>query len=228
MFRVKICGITNVEDARMAVDAGADAIGLNFYAKSRRYVEPQLAAEIAHSISQNTTVVGLFVNSSVDEINAIRDRVPIDVVQLHGDESPELLRELDSNRILRALRFGTEGIRPLVDYLKRCEQLNCLPGAVLIDAYAEGAYGGTGQKLDWQRLARERRDLPDLPLILAGGLSPDNVAEAIRVVGPHGVDVSSGVETESNSQQNTRKNAAKVHAFVAAASGLQGASESNG
>jgi phosphoribosylanthranilate isomerase len=218
MFRIKICGITTAEDARLARDAGADAIGLNFYAKSRRYVDPSLAQTIAREVSGDVTIVGLFVNSSAEEIATVSSAVSLDVIQLHGDEPPELLVELGSARILRAFRYGSAGMRPIAEYLERCGKLGCMPKGLLIDAHAAGKYGGTGKRVDWQRLAGKRMALPDVPLILAGGLRPENVAEAIHIVQPDGVDVSSGVELQEAVGESPRKSASQVRAFVAAAS----------
>ena len=217
MFRIKICGITTIHDGQFAATAGADAIGLNFYAKSRRYVDPQKASEIASNVPQGTAIVGLFVNSSAAAISEVNEAVPLSVIQLHGDEPPELLAELRWAPVLRAFRFGPEGIKPIAEYLDRCDQLDVMPQAVLIDAYDAGKFGGTGKQADWQRLADERSSLPDVPLILAGGLTPDNVAEAIRIVQPHGVDVSSGVEGATVEDESPRKDSDLVSRFVAAA-----------
>ena len=214
MFQTKICGITTIDDGRLAVGAGADAIGLNFYDKSRRYVDPESAAEIARDVAGDVTVVGLFVNSSTDAIREVNEVVPLDVIQLHGDEPPELLAELMDKTILRAFRYGPEGMRPIAEYLEQCDRLDCLPLAVLIDAHSAGEYGGTGKQADWPRLADERAALGEKRLILAGGLTPDNVAEAIRIVRPHGVDVSSGVEMQATQGEQPRKDAALVRKFV--------------
>ena len=218
MFRIKICGITTPDDARLAQEAGADAIGLNFYEKSRRYVDPQVAKAIVSELSQGTTSVGLFVNCSAEVIREVNEIVPLDVIQLHGDEPPQLLRELAGLTILRAFRFGPEGMKPIAEYLDACNTLACMPQGVLIDAYAQGAYGGTGKQADWQRLSAERSELPALPLILAGGLTAENVADAIQVVRPAGVDVSSGVEMPTESVKRTAKDATLVTRFVAEAS----------
>ena len=217
MFQVKICGITNAEDARLASAAGADAIGLNFYAKSRRYVDPRSAQQIAAAAGDAVKIVGLFVNSSADEIKAIRDVVPLDIIQLHGDETPELLAEIEEAAVLRAFRYGDNGVKPIAEYLDRCGELDCVPDAVLIDAHVAGQFGGTGQRVDWQRLAEQRGEIIDRPWILAGGLTPDNVAEAIQLLQPHGVDVSSGVELASLPDSPPRKDATRVRAFVATA-----------
>jgi phosphoribosylanthranilate isomerase len=219
MFQIKICGITSAADAQLAKQAGADAIGLNFYSQSRRYIDPQTASSIAIAISPDIAKIGLFVNASVEQIREVQEIVPLDMIQLHGDEPPEFLSQLAGTPILRAFRFGPDGILPIAEYLEQCDRLSCMPQAILIDAYAKGQFGGTGIQVDWQRLAEQRAKLPvDLPCILAGGLTAANVAEAIQVVQPHGVDVSSGVEQAADGDAPPRKDASQVQAFVSAAS----------
>jgi phosphoribosylanthranilate isomerase len=212
MFQTKICGITNVDDARTVVQAGADALGLNFYARSKRHISPELAHDIIAAISAGIVKVGLFVNSPPADVCRLFDELGLELIQLHGDEPPEFLPQLGHRPVMRAFRVGSEGLRPVVEYLNRCRELKVLPTLTLLDSLAEGAFGGTGKTLDW-RLAQQYVTQPDLPpLVLAGGLTPDNVAEAIRTVRPAAVDVASGVESRPG-----RKDPAMVEAFVRAA-----------
>jgi phosphoribosylanthranilate isomerase len=241
MFQIKICGITTPEDALLATEAGADAIGLNFYKKSPRFVTPDRAAQIVealreHHSAEQVRVFGVFVNASLDEILwTIRDAELYGVeqgfgIQLHGDEPPELLRDLAGQGlgrtgellqvaghvpevpVIRAFRWRGGDLAAEHAYLRRCEELGAPPQAVLIDGYAAGAYGGTGHTFDWALLANERDKLLGLPVIVAGGLNPQNVAEAIALSRADAVDVTSGVEASPG-----RKDAAKVYAFGAAA-----------
>ncbi len=213
MFRIKICGITSEADARAAADAGADAVGLNFFRKSRRFLEPVAARQIAAVVPAEVVRVGVFVNSTADEIVKTVDAVGLDYVQLHGDEPPMLLAKLSSGvKIVRAFRCGSDGLSPLARYLDECRTLGRVPDAALIDADAGADYGGSGQPADWTRIAQDRAQLGDVPLILAGGLTPENVAAAIAAVRPDGVDVASGVEIQPG-----QKDATLVRRFVAAA-----------
>lgn len=198
MFRIKICGITNLNDARFAAKAGADAIGLNFFKKSRRFVEAVTARTIAASLPANVTKVGVFVNHSADEITEIVQYVGLDYIQLHGDEVPQLLAQLPKHvGIVRAHRCTQVGLAPLADFLRECRSNGRAPDALLIDADAGAEFGGTGELADWALVARERAMIADLPLILAGGLKPTNVSTAIAAVRPDAVDVASGVERQA-------------------------------
>jgi phosphoribosylanthranilate isomerase len=213
VFRIKICGMTSIDDARAAVDAGADAIGLNFYQRSRRYILPEQAEQIAAAVPGEVTTVGVFVNATAEEINQIVDRVGLNCAQLHGDEPPTLSAQLPAQvLIVRAYRCGEEGLTPLAHHLTTCRARGRAPDAVLVDADARSDYGGTGRAADWSLVAKEREALGDVPLILAGGLTPENVGEAIAVVRPDGVDVASGVESGPG-----RKDAVLVARFIAAA-----------
>jgi phosphoribosylanthranilate isomerase len=211
MFRVKICGITNVDDARVAADAGADAIGLNFYRASPRFCRIAQAIAIGQAIPRSVSKVGVFVNAPPAEILATFDTVGLDAVQLHGDEPPELLRDLRGLPVIRAFRVGRE-LAPVGSYLQACRRLACVPRMVLIDTLKPGQYGGTGATLDWQSLQENRQVFQGAPLALAGGLKPSNVAEAIASVRPWAVDTASGVESSPG-----RKSAALVREFVEAA-----------
>lgn len=212
MFRIKICGITTVEDAQLTADAGADAIGLNFYAKSPRAIGLEQAQAIARVLPSTVVKVGLFVNASVEQIVHSFEAVPLDLIQLHGDEPPELLAALAGRPILRAFRLTEAGLSPVAAYLAACRQLGCTPHAVLLDAYRPGHYGGTGETADWSAAASYVAEATPPPLVLAGGLTSENVAEAIRRVRPTAVDTASGVEAKPG-----RKDPARLRAFIQAA-----------
>lgn len=209
MFRIKICGLTNTDDARLATEAGADAIGLNFYALSKRAVTPELAAEIADSMPEGVVRVGVFVNATHDEIDSICDRVQLDAIQLHGDERPEFLAAITRLPVVRAFRLGEDGPEHIHTYLSECEELECSPRLVLIDSHLAGQYGGTGATGDWNVVADLAATLAERAIVLAGGLTPENVAEAIDTVLPAAVDTASGVEREPG-----RKDPLRVRAFV--------------
>ncbi|MCA9231193.1 MAG: phosphoribosylanthranilate isomerase [Planctomycetales bacterium] len=212
MFRIKICGITSVEDARAAVDAGADALGLNFYEKSPRYVATEQARAIVAALDDLPLCVGVFVNSSREEIERIRREAGLRGVQLHGDEPAEFLVGLGACPIIRARRMDERGAKALAEDVVACQAAGRLPDAILVDAAAPGHYGGTGKTIAWSELFDSERWLAGRPLILAGGLNPHNVAEAIRVVRPNGVDVASGVESSPGV-----KDPEKMRLFVSAA-----------
>ena len=212
MFRIKICGITSPEDAAAVAAAGADAIGLNFYAKSPRYVEPAQARTIVDALPAGVVKVGLFVNAPAQEVCRTFDLLGLDLVQLHGDEAPEYLAALGGRSVMRAFRLGVGGLAEIGQYLRRCETVGCPLSLVLIDAYRPGQYGGTGEVADWSALAEYPASITHPPLVLAGGLTPQNVAEAIRTVRPAAVDTASGVESGPG-----RKDPVRVAAFVRAA-----------
>lgn len=198
VVRSKICGITRVEDALLAAEAGADAIGLVFYDKSPRAVDVRQARTILAALPPFVTSVGLFVNASRCFIGEVLDAVPLDLLQFHGDETPEQC-EGHGRPWFKALR-----VRPGDDLRAEAARFSGAR-AILLDAYVPGVPGGTGERFDWKLIPA---DLPR-PLILAGGLTPDNVAEAIASVRPYGVDVSGGVEASRGI-----KDAAKVTAFI--------------
>jgi phosphoribosylanthranilate isomerase len=213
MFRIKICGITNIDDARLAVEAGADAVGLNFFNKSPRHIDPHTARQIAAALPAGVTKVGVFVNHEANEMAELVERVGLDAVQLHGDQPPAFLAQLPRNvSIVRAVHCRRDGLAPLASYLDECRRLGALPDAVLVDADAGSSFGGSGQLADWTLIMRDRATLADLPLILAGGLTPQNVGHAIAAVQPDAVDVASGVEAAPG-----RKAATLVADFIAAA-----------
>lgn len=211
MFRVKICGISSVADAEAAVAAGADALGLNFYQGSPRYCPVETAEQIAAALPAGICKVGVFVNAPTDEVVAIARQVGLDLVQLHGDELPEQLREVRCCAVMRALRVSNDWSN-VSQYLAACHRLNAMPRMLLVDAVRPGQFGGTGQVADWPAIVANRARFSGLPLVLAGGLKPGNVAEAIAAVRPWGVDTASGVEDSPG-----KKSAALMKQFVSAA-----------
>ncbi len=209
MFQVKICGVTNLEDARCCAEAGADAIGLNFYPPSPRCVKVDVARRITLELPTTVRKVGVFVNASRDDVLRTCDLVGLDTIQLHGDETPPMMAELAGRQLLKAFRCHNDDLRPLTEFLQRCEDLGCRPCGVLIDAYRPHAFGGTGQTANWSLVRRLSELLPDIPIVLAGGLSPENVAAAIEATRSAAVDTASGVESEPG-----RKDAQRVREFV--------------
>ncbi len=207
MFQIKICGITSVADARAARQLGVDAIGLNFYRGSSRYVTPA-AAEVI--VPDAPPAIGVFVNATAAEINTLAQGLGLQGVQLHGDEPPELLGDIDpSLPIVRARGMGPAGPTEIATDLDRCRRVGREPAALLIDAAVAGHYGGTGRTVNWSALADYRQWLGNVPLVLAGGLTPANVAEAIQTVQPAGVDTASGVERAPG-----KKDADQMERFV--------------
>jgi phosphoribosylanthranilate isomerase len=202
MFKIKICGVRRVEDLPHIAAAGADAVGLNFYVQSKRYLAPDEAAAVAEAVPGGVARVGVFVNASTPEMLAAAQEYGLDYLQLHGDEPPAQLAELRAWPVIKAFRFGDDGWTPIERYVAECKRHSALPVAVLIDAPGTGgSYGGTGTPAHWQELADWRSHI-DLPLILAGGLTPDNVAGAIAVVHPSAVDTASGVESADGYKDN--------------------------
>ncbi len=213
MFRIKICGVTNSSDARAAIEAGADAIGFNFYCSSKRFVELENARQIAEIVPSTVATVGVFVNHSVRDIQEAVENLRPDYIQLHGDEPPQFLAELPAPvKLIRAYRCGSDGLAPLASYLDECRSLGRMPDAVLLDSDAAVAFGGTGLIADWSLIAGQRSLLGRIPIVLAGGLNPANVASAIAAVRPDAVDVASGVE-----QQPGSKDRALVKQFIVSA-----------
>jgi len=204
---VKICGITTPEDAALAVDAGADALGFVFWPMSPRRVDLARAAAIARGLPPLVLRVGVFVNAPRDEMARVADAVGLDVLQLHGDEPPEALVALP-RRAIKAVRVG-RGFASV----QATRYLGCTAG-LLVDTRLTGdssqAPGGTGVPFDWSLVTDLAAKVPFL--VLAGGLTPQNVAEAVKVVRPQAVDVASGVETMPG-----KKDPGRVRAFVAAA-----------
>ena len=200
MTKIKICGIKTVTDAIAAMDAGADLIGFNFYPKSPRYVEVGMCRNIMSVVRQDgrVTCVGVFVNATVGEIRATMETLGLSLAQLHGDESPALLNALDGR--------GFKAFRGIPENLNGFERQSA--PAFLVDASVKGVYGGSGVTADWTGAAELAKKYP---LLLAGGLTPENVADAVRQVNPWGVDVASGVESAPG-----EKDSRKMKAFVKA------------
>jgi phosphoribosylanthranilate isomerase len=199
--RIKICGLTRPEDAAAAARLGADAIGLVFYPPSPRHVSIEQARAVVAALPPFVSVVALFVNPSVAEVDAVLQALPIDVLQFHGEETPEFCRHFN-RPYLKAVR-----VKPGVDLIEWAKQYHDARG-LLADAFVEGVHGGTGATFDWALLPAGL----GIPLILSGGLNPANVAEAVRQVKPAAVDVSSGVEAAKGI-----KDAAKMADFIAGA-----------
>jgi phosphoribosylanthranilate isomerase len=195
-FQVKVCGLTDPKNAAEVEAAGVDAVGLNFYPKSKRYVEPEVAKEIVEALSSKVVKIGLFVNAPSEQVKRLNSELGLDFVQLHGDETPAYIAGLGSEiKIIRAYRVGEKGLDPIIADLARCAELKCLPIAVLLDAFSQGEYGGTGTTSDWDAAAEFSRGDQFPPLVLAGGLTPENVADAIATVLPDAVDTAGGVES---------------------------------
>jgi len=197
MVLVKICGVTTVDDAVLAVRAGAGAIGLNFYPRSPRHVGIETAGSICTALPAHVWRVGVFVDTARQEVNAIAERLGLDTLQFHGDEPPEYCRDW-AQRTIKALRVRD------ADTLRRSRDYAV--DFILADAYVEGLAGGTGQSVPREWLA----GVDPAHLILAGGLTPDNVAAVVRQVRPMGVDVASGVESMAG-----RKDPERLRRFIA-------------
>ncbi|MCA0452708.1 MAG: phosphoribosylanthranilate isomerase [Chloroflexi bacterium] len=216
MVKVKICGITRFEDALAAAEAGADLLGFNFYKKSPRYISPEDAATICDSLRQQVgsacpILVGVFVNEVVGVISAITRKAGLNCAQLHGDESEAMLKELYG--------IGFKAIRPMnmaqalddVSYFKPQFPTDDRWPSLLLDAYHPNLYGGTGEQASTEVALAVKAQVPRL--MLAGGLTPENVASRVQAIQPWGVDTASGVEVEG---QAGVKDAAKVRAFIEA------------
>jgi phosphoribosylanthranilate isomerase len=204
--RVKICGITRIEDAQFAVDAGVDAIGLVFYEKSPRFVTNTQAAEISQHISAFVSRVALFKDAEKQMINTVLQEVEIDLIQFHGSESADFCEQF-GRPYIKALGMKTaesSADNLGADYLVASAEKYHSAKALLLDAHAPGEAGGTGETFDWTSIATINR-----PVVLAGGLTADNVKQAIEIVRPYAVDVSSGVESSPGI-----KDKEKVTAFM--------------
>jgi phosphoribosylanthranilate isomerase len=207
-MKIKICGITNREDALHAVECGADALGFNFYEKSPRYIAPGSANDIVQRLPRHVTTVGVFVNSSIDEVHDIFIRAFLDVVQLHGDETPAFVSSLGGElKVIKAIHLSAPfDVNSILQY--RVDDIDDEVPGFLLDTPSTN-YGGSGKKLDWELATKFKEVVPDF--YLAGGLTPDNVADAIRTVRPMAVDVCSGVEAYKG-----KKDPKKVAAFIKA------------
>ena len=205
MVKVKICGITNLTDALLSVSYGADALGFIFYEKSPRFITVKVAEEIISVLPPFVQTVGVFVNETADDVNRIADTCKLDCVQLSGEESAEFCKKI-TRRVIKAFRIKDErSLLPMPTYKV---------GGYLLDAFVENLHGGTGETCDWT-LVRRAEEYG--PIILAGGLTPDNVAEAILQTEPYGVDVCSGVE-----ESKGKKDPEKIKAFIRAARNIRG------
>lgn len=205
--RVKICGVRTLEEAEAATSAGADALGFNFWPKSPRYIPPDEAARIVAGLPALINSIGVFVNEELGRVREIVSQVGLDSIQLHGEETPRYCLEFNNTKVIKAFRIG-EGF----DF----DTIRDYPvSAILLDAKIEGQYGGTGRRFSWYLAIEAKRHAP---IILAGGITIDNVAEAITFVRPFAIDVCSGVESEPG-----RKDLNKIREFmkeVARANGL--------
>lgn len=190
--KVKICGITNHEDAAAAMELGADLLGFNFYAKSPRYVKADRATAIINRLPAFVDVAGVFVNHSLEEVREIASQCQLDWVQLHGDENPEFCRWLayDSFKTMKAIRVKDEGDLKDVD--------SYFTDAILLDAYDPSKYGGTGITFDWNIIGHIGRRI-----FLAGGVNPENAVGAVEL-GVYGIDVCSGVELEPGKKDHEK------------------------
>lgn len=196
--RVKICGITRIQDGLIASQLGADAIGLVFYPPSPRYVSVEQAADIVRAMPPFVSSVGLFVNPTEQEVFAVTKCMHLDLLQFHGDETPEFCSQFGLP-YLKAVR-----VKPGIDLVQYALRFKSAKG-LLLDAFVEGTHGGTGQGFDWSLIPN---NLP-LPVVLSGGLHPDNVEDGIRQVRPWAVDISSGVEASKGI-----KDVVKMTAFM--------------
>lgn len=197
-MEIKICGITSLNDAITACACGADALGFIFYEKSPRYISPETAKGIIQRLPNDAVFVGVFVNHDITSVINIYESCKLDLIQLHGDESPEYCLTLMKYALIKALAPRSEAdIKCIKDFPVK---------AIMIDSRETGLYGGTGKKSDWQLAARVK---DEFPLILSGGLNAENMREAIKTVGPHAVDVNSGVEIAPG-----RKDSKKVKTVI--------------
>ena len=217
-MEIKICGITNIEDASFVATYGADAIGFIFYQKSPRYVAPETVKKIIEEIPQGITKVGDFVNHNVAEVKQTIDFCGLDLVQLHGDESPAYCGQFPQSQVIKALAPRTE------DDLVNMREYPVK--AILVDAHDPERYGGTGEQANWNLAAKVKTTHP---LILAGGLSMANIKEAIEQASPHAVDISSSVEIAPGKKdhQKTKAIIDLVHQLGGEREKIFGASSSN-
>lgn len=206
---VKICGITRANEARAIVEAGADALGINFWPKSKRFIALEEALPWLHELAGTVPRVAVTVNADDDELRRLHDSAVIDWIQLHGDETPDRVRSLTQQGLPVFKALGVRDRSSL-----KAAAAHDSP-TLLLDAYAPNEYGGSGATMDWALGAAAVQEWPDRQIVLAGGLTPDNVAEAIRQVRPAAVDVASGVEISPG-----RKSLELVRAFIEAARSL--------
>jgi phosphoribosylanthranilate isomerase len=193
VIQVKICGITNKEDALCATGCGAAALGFIFYPPSPRYIKPEDARKIISGLPKEVVNVGLFVNEKVDEIKRVMKYCGLDMIQLHGDESPEFCREFPAFQVIKAVELKND------DDLNHAYSYEV--AAILVDSRYAGLYGGTGRKANWKLACRTKNKKP---LILSGGLHENNIAEALQTVAPAAVDINSGVEFEPGNKDHAK------------------------
>lgn len=215
---VKICGIRDEAGVAAAVDAGPDAVGFNFFPPSPRFVDIERAANLTKALPASISSVGVFVNESPDDVVRICRETKIVCAQLHGDETPGMVARIrriaPGLKLIRAFRVGDDGLAEVDDFMRAIRELELDLFACLIDARVENVYGGSGRRAPWNLLADDYDVDNWPPLILAGGLNPENVQEAIQTVHPWGVDVAGGVESSPGVKDKTL-----VHNFVQAARG---------
>jgi phosphoribosylanthranilate isomerase len=214
-LRIKICGITNAEDAVLAAELGADAVGLNFHPGSPRSIDLAKPPAILQELPLFTQAVGVFVNRRLQDIaHALQPLHRIRTIQWHGDADQREVGAVAPFALIAAFSVrDASSLDAISRYLDGCRAVGQMPAAILVDAHVPGQHGGTGQKAPWSLLADFR---PGIPLILAGGLTPENVGEAVRIVRPYAVDVASGVE-----ENPRRKDADKMQRFIANARDAQ-------
>lgn len=204
MIKVKICGITNIEDAKAAVEYGVSALGFIFYKKSPRYISPSRARKIIDELPPFVTPIGVFVNHRERAVKDVCNFTGIRTIQLHGDEDPNYCKRLKSYKLIKAFRVQQDFIfKGITKYPV---------SAYLFDTFQEKLFGGTGKIFNWELLANQTLDKP---VILSGGLSPKNIAKAIKTVRPYAVDVSSGVEKSPG-----QKNPKLIKSFLSTAQGV--------
>ncbi len=190
-MKVKICGITNLEDAKLSYDLGADAIGFIFYQKSKRYIEPKEAKEIINQLPVFLQRVGVFVNESSKEINKIAKEIKLNLIQLHGEEPPEVIDDIELP-VIKVFRVNEN-----FDYSILSKYKNC---SFLLDTFNENEYGGTGQQFNWRKIPSELKG----KIILAGGISENNVGSIYKEINPYAIDVSSSIEIEPGKKDHKK------------------------
>ena len=206
-MKIKICGITNLEDAKMCLEQGADTLGFNFYQQSPRYVEVAQAQAIVRALPANIWTVGVFVNHQQNEVEQIARQVALNTLQFHGDETPDFCASFNEWRVIKAIRVG--GPQKFEDFLNITEHL-------MLDSFDEKNYGGTGKEIPAEELTRLKEANILQNSFLSGGLKPENVAQKIKVYQPFGVDVASGVEDVPG-----KKSENLVRDFIRAAKGVR-------
>ena len=197
-MKIKICGITNLEDAVAAVEFGAEMLGFNFYPQSARFIAPVKAREIAEKMPKQVLKVGVFVNESLEKVNKTAETARLDIVQLHGDETPDFVKAIKSIPVIKALGVNSEF---------KIERAVEFQTPILLDAYCQKTHGGTGKTFDWQTAVKVKELVPEL--YLAGGLSPENIGAAIETVRPFGVDACSLIESQPG-----KKDLNKMREFI--------------